>query len=495
MNGPGGCNIGRSRGLYFQDLEGNVIMKALSFLCVAVLVAACHPPQAAVEGRRLLEQGDVDAAQKKVDRAVKAHPGDATLRRLSIEIHLARDDRRGAVKSYRGWLDQRGKDERMLNFLALAVLRWGLSSRDPEVRLAALQGARKTDADALEAAVAKRLYDPDELVKTWAAVALSRTPAGADVLSKQLGSGNAKARAVAVGNLARIAGKSAIKSLMRFVTDSSPEVRAALARGLGGVHDDLVLEPLGRLVRDKDRVVRAAAVAAVGRAGCKGGMDMVETALNDSYLGVRLAAVLAFGELGGTGVKQRLRELAWSQDLPTAYRAGAKLARMGEDQPLLNAIAKGLVDKKWTVRAAACNAVSTIKQNSVALKLARRALRDPEPLVRAAAARAVLSQGDKTAAARVGGLLIGLGCKSSDGDMETVCIQGAEVLLRTGDRSALKHLERLALKAKKAAHRREALRIALTGGSLLELAADVLPDPDPDVAIAAAVLIYKKTED
>jgi HEAT repeat protein len=462
---------------------------------MALLFAACHPPQAAVEGRRLLDRGEVSAAQKKVDQAVKAHPRDATLRRLSIEIRLAQNDRRGAVKSYRAWLDQRGKDERMLNFLALSVLRWGLSNRDPKVRLAALQGARKTDADTLEADVARRLDDPDELVKTWAAVALSRTPAGADTLSQQLRSTNAKARAVAVGNLARIAGKSAIKSLMRFVTDSSTEVRAALARGLGGVKDDLVLEPLGRLVRDKDRGVRAAAVASLGRAGRKGGMDMVETALNDEYLGVRLAAVLAFAELGGTGVKQRLRELAWSQDLPTAYRAGAKLVGMGEDQPLLNAVAKGLVDKKWSVRAAACNAASTIKQHTVALKLVRRALRDPEPRVRAAAARAVLAQGDKTAAARVGGLLVGLGCKSSDTELEAVCIQGAEVLLRAGDRSGLKHLEQLALKAKTAPHRREALRIALTGGALLELAVDVLPDPDADTAVAAAVQIYKKTED
>jgi len=459
---------------------------------VIPLLVACHPPKAAVQTRELLDRGNVDAARKTIDRAVAEQPRSAALRRLALEVRLAQDDRPGAVKVYRGWLDQVGKDEEMLQHLALSTLRWGLRNRAPAVRLAAIQAARRTDADELEQDVADRLEDPDETVRSWAAVAMSRTLAGADALERQLRSPDPRARAVAVGNLARIAGAAAMRTLARLSRDPSPEVRAALARGIDRVGKEAAVGLLGRLAHDPERSVRRDAVAALGRLGRPAGAKIVRAALKDPYIGVRVAAVLALAELEGDRAIPMLRELAEEDDLPTALRAGVRLARMGEDQPVLNAIAKGLVDGSWTVRAAACNAAASLGgKHAVARKLvADRALRDPEPRVRAAGARAVLALGDESAAGRTAALLQALSCSARGKEMEALCLQAAEVLLRSGNRSGLHELERLTRGAREPAHRAEALRIALTGGGLLETAADALADPEPTVAVAAATDIY-----
>lgn len=463
--------------------------------CAVLLAVGCHPPQAAVETRDLLDRGDLEAARRTIDRGVKAQPKNATLRRLAIRVRVAQNDRSGAVQTYRGWLDQRGKDLDMLQHLSLSVLRWGLAHRDPRVRLAAIHGARRTDADALETAVAERLNDPDSVVRSWAAVAMSRTRAGADVLEAQLRSPNPRARAVAVANLGRIAKEAALATLKRFAGDPEPEVRAALARGIAGLKQGSVLGLLERLAGDKDRAVRRDAIAALGRLGRPAVVKAVRRALSDSYVGVRLAAVLALAELRGDAAGPRLRELAEGADPTIALRAGVRLARLGEDQPVLNAIAKALVHRRWPIRVAACNAAASLgNKHPVARKLvAERALKDPEPRVRIAGARAVLALGDESDAARTAALLQGLACGSSE-KMESICLQAAEVLLRSGNRAGLRVLERLTRQAKRPADRREALRIALTGGALLELAVDAIPDPDPTLAVAAATEIYVRVE-
>jgi len=465
-------------------------------ILIMLACAGCHPPAAAVETRQLLNRGEIQAARVRIDAAVKQQPADAELRRVDIDVHMARGDRSGALKAYRSWLDRRGKDLPMARYLALSVLRWGLAHRDAELRLVALQGARRTDADELEQPVAARLQDPDEVVRTWAAVALSRTPAGADVLQRQLRSPKPEARAVAVGNLGRIAGKAALAPLQRFVDDRSAAVRAALARGLVEIGGDGALGLLSRLAGDRDRSVRLAAINALGRLRLARAARFVRSALDDSYIGVRLAAVLALAEIEGQAARPKLREVAAGGDLPAALRAGVRLARMHEDQPVLDAIAKALVDKQWTVRAAGCNAGASLAGHRVARKLiADTALRDPEPRVRIAAARAVLALGDRGAAARTAALLQGLACRADTQPMESLCLQAAEVLLRGGNRVGLRELERLAHRGKVPHHRQEALRLALTGGGLLRLALDALADADPKVAVAAAVEVYRRTED
>jgi len=304
---------------------------------------------------------------------------------------------------------------------------------------------------------------------------------------------------VAVENLARIAGQTARSTLRRFVEDPASGVRSALARGVGRLGQDWALALLKPLVTDRDRGVRLAAISALGRVGhaTDETLRMVRTALQDPYIGIRLAAVLTLADLQGPQARPRLRQLAGTDDLIPALQAATRLARMGEDQPVLDAIARALVDRQWTVRAAGCNAGSSLHgANPVARKLiSDRGLVDPEPRVRIAAARAVLALGDSSRAARSAALLQGLACRQTSESMESLCLQAAEVLLRANNRVGLRQLERLVRQGISPSHRREALRIALTGGGLLQLAVDALADSDLRVAVAAAVELYRRTTD
>ena len=90
--------------------------------------------------------------------------------------------------------------------------------------------------------------------------------------------------------------------------------------------------------------------------------------------------------------------------------------------------------------------------------------------------------------------LVALGCKAPKSNLESLCIQGAELQLRAGDPAGSRHLERLARASKDARRRGEALRIALSDGARTDLAVAALTDSAVDVAVAAAVHLYKKTE-
>jgi HEAT repeat protein len=266
-------------------------------------------------------------------------------------------------------------------------------------------------------------------------------------------------------------------------------VRAAVARGAGHTGSPRALPTLQRLLSDPDRLVRAEAAAAAGR------LRLNETAprlgqilAQDPYKGARVAAARALcrlpPELGLPALGPAARD---RQQLPLALVAGACLARHGQDQPLLNAIAMGLVDRRWTVRVAACNAATAVGQR-VARALTLPALRDPEPRVRVAAARA-LHQQRPAEASRTLRSLHALTCGPRG--PASVCLQAAELLLALGDGQGRRTLIRLARRAQQAPRRVQALRAALRAGVPRRLAVEALADPSPQVVLAAAAWLYR----
>lgn len=463
---------------------------ALLLLCAGV---GCQPPPSALEAQRLLNRGRLDAAKGEVERGVAKDPDSFELHKIGIEVHIRRGSPAAALKMYRSWVKSHGEDEKLVRHIALSTLRWGLKHRDPAVRLAALQGARETDAAPLEQDVAERLADPNEVVCAWAAVAMSQTQAGADMLGRQLRSTDPRARAVAVENLSRIAGKAAISALSRFVTDPAPRVRSALARGLPLTKSKEALPLLTKLVSDKDKGVRVEAIRALGTLGLPQGVSAVSKALKDPYPGVRVAAVIALADLQSDAAKPALAKIAAGDDLSLALRAGVRLSRMGSVQPVLNAIARTLVSRQWTLRVAGCNAAGSVKDR-VALRLVARVLKDPEPAVRIAAARAVFAHNRQEVGLITVRSLHSLACGAKDEQMESLCLQAAELLTRAGKSSGRASLARLSHRGKTPTLRISALRSALALGAHLSVALKALPDKDPKVRVAAAIQIYKRAK-
>ena len=178
-----------------------------------------------------------------------------------------------------------------------------------------------------------------------------------------------------------------------------------------------------------------------------------------------------------------LRLAARGEDPYVRLRAGRALLRRGEDQPLLDAVARGLVHRRWTVRAAALNA-ATSARHPVARQLAARALSDPQPAVRLAAARLLLSDREvKPRAVRVARGVYALTCGGTD---PWLCVQAAEVLARAGEARGLDTLRRLARRGKLAQVRAAALRAALLLGPDPGLALEALADDGYQVRHAAA---------
>lgn len=471
------------------------LIRAVLPLAVLLGLCSCRPPLSALEAEDLMKIGDHAGAARKVSQGLAQQPSSRVLWGLRVRIAVAQDRTPEAVAAYRARVAAHGEDEGLLRELSVALLEWGLRNRDSEVRLAAVQAARDTDAPELESGVAERLNDPDEVVRTWAAVALSQTPAGVDALARALRSSNAKARAVAAGNLGRIAGGAAIATLAGFVGDGAEDVRSATAWSLAATRQKEALSPLMKLLEDRSPRVRADAAAASGSLGNRDAAAPLHKLTGDAVVPVRLAAASALADLGDRAARGALRELAASPDLAVALRAGLRLAKLGEVQPVLDAVAQGLVDRRWTLRAAACNTAGSVK-DSVAHDLVLKGLEDPEPSVRLAAARAVFAhrgQGSQPAL-QTAASVSQLACPGKDPSlaMTSLCVQSAELLLRAGNARGRSLLHELARRASVPSLRLEALRAALTFDGERAVAVEAMADPDGKVALAAAAWIYRR---
>jgi HEAT repeat protein len=467
-----------------RTLRPMLVLPALAF-------AACAPPPAAVEALRLIDRGRYEEADRAAERGLTSEPGSEDLWRLRLRIAVLRRGPAEAAEVYRRRFYRFGHDRNLLRHLVVFVVRWGLNQRDPGVRLDAVQAARATDAPALEEDVGDRLQDPDELVRTWAAVAMSQTPAGADVLERQLASPRREAREVAVRELARLAGPAAISTLSGYIADRDPAMRSIAATALGTISKGAAeaVEPLLRLARDADARVRAEAIASLGALGHAKGREAIRNALGDAEPRVRLAAALVLAELKAPGAKEALGGIARGDDLSTALVAGARLARLGDAAPVLAVLERALGHGPWTVRAAALNTASGL--GARALELARRGLKDQEPSVRMTAARAVAALGEKGAALATARALRSLACTAGS-KLSGLCFESTELLAREGDPGARGELVRLVKDSPDAAVRLEALQVSLALSLAPQrlLALEALDDRDPGVLLAAAVWLY-----
>jgi len=434
------------------------------------------------------------AGPKTATRGLTEHLDCHGLGQLHIRVLLAENNVGGAVAAYRRWITRHGRDPAAKQQLALALLRWGLHHKDPAVRVAAIQDANLVDATALYADVASRLTDTDEVVRSWAAVAMSQTSDGFRVLHRQLRSSYPVARAVAVRALGKRLGCGALSTLAQSVVDPDPEVRVAFTVGLSSSRCPDALPVLLRLSRDPQEIVRAAAVEALGHLGRAGAYGAVLRAMEDPREKVRQQAACALARIAGSDARPELWAMALGSDLSSALVAGEALAELGAIQPVLNAVAKGLVDRRWTVRLAALRTAGSVKDRAV-LVLARRALDDDEPMVRMAAAEAVFAHADRTSAVRTALDLRKVACSEPPRPrMEHLCLRASTLLNRAGGGAGLPSLLKLSREALSSVTRSAALQAALDGGANEELAIDALLDPEPQVKLVAARWIYCHAE-
>ena len=455
-------------------------------------LGACAPSTNLLRAEHLVARGDYDRADTILRRALKEHPEDPNLLALSLRTHLARGERKKALLLYR---HHRGRD--LLRRYAIGAIWAAMRDQDPAIRLAGIHAARQADAPELVKEMIRRLSDPDGRVRSWAAVALSTRAIGAEVLQRQLRAPMPEARAIAVSEVGRIAKAKAYDAVMPFVTDPNAVVRAAAAKALAYTQRQQALPLLIKLAGDAARAVRLAAVQALGTLGKIGGRQAVRQHLHDAYLPLRLAALNSYAKLAGADALPYLREAAAGRNSRLALHAARILARRGETQPILNAIAKALVDRQWTLRAAGINTASTL-QDKVAWDLAARGLRDPEPAVRLATIRmfrahSLVPQKANHAAQALFSLLCANKRPATlDSPACSRCTQAAALLAQNHDRRGRMKILEVLRKGARWQDRAEALRAGLRFAPSARLAMAALGDTQPRVNLVAAIYVCQK---
>ncbi|HEX8672643.1 MAG TPA: M56 family metallopeptidase [Longimicrobium sp.] len=261
------------------------------------------------------------------------------------------------------------------------------SDRSIEVRRTATWALGQIEDPAAVDGLARAMRDPDTELRETAVWALgeieSRTAVPA--LSSVLREGDAAMRRVAAWALGQIEAAEAVPALAAALRDSDREVRETAVWALGEIESADAVPALTTVLGDPDPRVRNQAAWALGQIEAESGVAPLSRVLQgDSDAGVRQTAAWALGEIERESAMPALT--AALRDRVPAVRATAAWA-IGQIEPdrapaELNAL---LRDDDQSVRANALWALGQTRDVAAIEPL----LRDPNPEVRRAAARAL----------------------------------------------------------------------------------------------------------
>jgi HEAT repeat protein len=373
----------------------------------ATTLAAVEDQSAAVEElcRFRDTQAAVAAARELLDER------DETIRSAAIEILRraraldlwVRDLRVGCFRAKVNAIQALGEvgDERAVDELIEA-----LGDDDPDVARAASHAVVARDPEFACERLAEALSSPNRRIAETAAATLVRLGAEAEeCLVGQLAGLSAQARRLAVECLATVANSLPLTLLLPLLdTDPAPEVRVAVAEAVARMGGEEAWSRL-RLAfhSDPDWFVRTRAASLLAEANAPGAAEFLMGALSD------LQDDLTWRTADGEDVEAVAEG---TQRIRSAIISGLRLLGAGEDQiaaaarpraeertPIEDvtpaedeaesqaAAVRGLVARDPAQRVGAVRQLTEAGRK--ASSLLRGALRDPDPLVRAEAARAL----------------------------------------------------------------------------------------------------------
>lgn len=220
--------------------------------------------------------------------------------------------------------------------------------------------------------------------------------------------------------LQRLEDARALPALLTLVQETHPYTRAFAAKGLGAIKDPKSTSSLLALVSSPDKLVAVEAVRALGRLGDPAAvpalLKLVQASSPDPHL--RIEAVAALGGMGGPAVWDTLLDLVGDSSRPVRSAVLRSLAKL--DPEGFITVLSGLdSDPDWSVRAALASALGDLSPEaglprlramlvdsdnrvvpSVLSAIAKlrpldahdimlNRLQSPDPVIRAAAARAI----------------------------------------------------------------------------------------------------------
>lgn len=281
-----------------------------------------------------------------------------------------------------------------------------LFADDPERRFLAavvLGRAGATVPPAAVSALCSATGDSDSLVRQTALAALGRIGPDADSAApdviRALMSGPTDERLTAAYALGRFraGAKETVPPLIEALNDPDAEVRQAAARAigtLGQVADAAAPVLIAGLKNNRQVAIRIAIVNCLGQIGLASGVTVpaLVDALKDPSIDVRLGAITALAKVGSRSDAAIPALLAALRDEEVASSAGYYLGLLRSDARLVvPELARALKDPSPSCRSAAAYALGAFGRpaHESVLPGLIECLKDPKPRVRAGAAFAL----------------------------------------------------------------------------------------------------------
>jgi HEAT repeat protein len=208
----------------------------------------------------------------------------------------------------------------------------------------------------------------------------------------------------------------AVEPLIKTLADSRSDVRKAAALALGEIGDSQALDPLVKTLASRDHETRRAAAVALGNIGSDQAVDALRAISEDPNEPVQLAVVEALRKIGGLRAgavlraiidadKKNVREAAQAalnslEFAPTVASERATVAVLkgyfasaaGEGEAAVEALVDALGSKDANRRRQAAETLATLR-SPAAIDPLLRALKDHDPSVQNAAAKALATTG------------------------------------------------------------------------------------------------------
>ena len=375
---------------------------------ILVLGGGCQP--AAVENAwKALRAGKLEKAERVVDQGLKKHRDSLALWDLKFRICLLKRDWRNCPRMFKQVRRYDSNAARWgLDLMVRQSLWAGLKCKKAAVRRRSARLARDLRVTGLKKVLREALSDQDARASALAAGALwTRDEEAREVMRKLMHHPDPHVRQELAAGLGRRPHHRFAAELLleKLAKDAHPGVRVEALSALGKVRPGKAtvfrkaVRALLYASRDPSGWVRAEAVHQLVQLRRPSMWPQVKQSLSDPHLGAQLAGLrlLKRSRLG----REKSRSLVGSDNIFLALRAAVILARRTApgfrpgDLVMAGAVLKRAgEDPRWDVRAAACNAASSMKGFRSARQAVYWGLVDRHPRVRMAAARTALTLGE-----------------------------------------------------------------------------------------------------
>ncbi len=283
----------------------------------------------------------------------------------------------------------------------------------PDVKLTLLAGLySRAPAEAEPCVLAgfRQLKGPEARARLAHMLAIYRSPAADEALLAASADGDPVCRSAAARGLGRSLSPKALPRLLEMVGDDSDFVRVAALDAIAnrGTLAAAAVDKVIPLLSDASDPVRMSAVRAAGRLGDRKALEKLWELCSKGGNFERAAAVEAAGQLiDGKNAEDCAKLAAYLRDPLPVIRAAAANA-LGEARAYSQAaaVAGRLLDADATVSQAAGEAVTSIGTKAEIPQLRNALMRAPDGRTRGWAARALVVQDDKQSMLRVATMMV-----------------------------------------------------------------------------------------